>query len=165
MEIIRPAIEAATRKFIFGSHSAFEELQQSIVSTEDTSLTPMIERASDKYKESIATYAQDILALSEQAEQMKMSDEILHFLDVEINVAENIHQLWNLSDLCLLSQRLTKEAEGWLKVSLPQLKNLNIIFDSPLWWRSTWRVISPSLEPWSDLRTVLAKTSSWVSLM
>ena len=62
-------------------------------------------------------YAQDIIALTEQAETMSLSEEALHFLNLEVNVSENIYQLWSLSDACLLSQILTEKAEMWLKVS------------------------------------------------
>ena len=117
MEVIRPAIKAASRKFIFGSHSLFEELQQSIVATDEASLTRIIETASTAYKKCIAMYAQDIIALTEQAETMNMSDEVQHFLNVEANIAENIHQLWSLSDACLLSRSLPEKAAMWLKVS------------------------------------------------
>ena len=116
MEAVRPAIKAASRKFIFGSHAAFEELQQSIVATNEASLTRIIEIASAAYKKCIAIYAQDIIELSEQAETMRLGDEVQHFINVEINVAESIHQLWSLSDACLLSRKLPDKAVMWLKV-------------------------------------------------
>jgi hypothetical protein len=107
-----------------GSFAAFEELQTGVTQAGDsTTLTTLIAKASEAYKSQIGVFVSDAVALQEQVALLSEEDAASaatssRLISEDIAAAENTYVLWALCDICLLRNRLAREAISWLKVHM-----------------------------------------------